>query len=61
MAQWGQGFAVGTYSTCEYKKWQMIFTDTPKLDFSFPIGLYSQLFEPREIPFGQLVHKCAGK
>ena len=21
MAQWGQGFAVGTYSTCEYKKW----------------------------------------
>ena len=38
----------------------MIFTDTPKLAFSFPIGLYSQLFEPREIPIGQLVHKCAG-
>ena len=39
----------------------MIFTDTHKLTFCFPIGLYSQLFEPREIPIGQLVHKCAGK
>ena len=39
----------------------MIFTDTPKLTFSFPIGLYSQLFEPREIPISQLVYKCAGK
>ena len=36
-------------------------TDTPKVVFSFPIGLYSQLFEPREIPIGQLVYKCASK
>ena len=33
----------------------MIFTNTPKLAFSFPIGLYSQLFEQREIPIGHLV------
>ena len=39
----------------------MIFTDAPKLAFSFPIGLYSQHFEPRKIPIGQLVHKCVGK
>ncbi len=39
----------------------MTFTDTPKLAFCFPIGLYSQLFEPREIPIGQRVYKCAGK
>ena len=31
----------------------MKFNGTPKLAFSFPIGLYSQLFEPRDIPIGQ--------
>ena len=29
----------------------MIFTDTAKLPF--PIGLYNQLFESRDIPIGQ--------
>ena len=31
----------------------MIFTGTPKLAFSFLIGLYGRLFEPRYIPIGQ--------
>ena len=33
--------------------WLKIFTGTPKLAFSFPIGPYSQLFETRDIPIGQ--------
>jgi hypothetical protein len=27
--------------------------DIDTIAFSFPIGLYSQLFEPRDIPIGQ--------
>ena len=30
-----------------------IYQHTSKLDFSFPIGLHSQLFEPCKIPIGQ--------